>query len=148
MDRERAQAIGGRLRLAAVWENLGIAARALECFPSSGDGYVWIPEGTATAHWLQGTSLLRATAGKEGEMEIVARPVEENTWSISARYRWGEFGPMNHQGLRTAWGFSMPGEQDDLEVAGGIPYRDADTPEPDEAEQFAQNLAKTLIGTA
>lgn len=146
MDRERASALGAQLGTAAIWETSGIAPWALECFPSLGGDYIWIPKGKSTAHWLHGTCLVKATAGKEGEIEISARPVETNTWSIAVSYRSAEFGPANqHQGLRTVWRFSMPGEDTDLEVAGEIPYRDSETPEPDDAERFATLLAKELM---
>ena len=147
MDKERAQALGGRLRTAAIWETPGIAPWSLESFPSPGGDSMWMPDGKATVHWIHGKCLVNATAGKEGEFGITARPVETNTWSVAVSYRWGEFGPLNHQGLRTNWRFEMPGEVADLEVAGEVVYRDKETPKPDDAEQFAVMLAKTLMGS-
>ncbi len=66
-------------------------------------------------------------------------------WGISASYVHAELGNhVRHQGMEVGWRFEIS-DGNDLEIPGEIIYPDGQ-PTPNDAEQFARALARTILG--
>ena len=149
MEEKQAREIGERLARAlnASREDEWSIWASLMTFPSAATN-LWVSREQAVAHWLDGQTLVTATALEQARVRIVARPAATGLWRIEVACQSAQLDDAGfaHPGLKSHWKLSFPSGEH-FEVVGEVLVtRDSST--PDDAQKLAGSMAARMIAEA